>query len=389
MLSAYGEGNQFRTPGNADSLPASSLRLFASGVTGDVSIGFGTRTQFAAGYRGGYSYNNRYSELNGPSHTAWFELRTDPARHTVLTLGAQGESGLISDALFGPSYLLTVASRAQSPSELSDGILNATAVSQLDSAVDLAISAGRRRAGAAYATVSRSVSRRFTAHLRIGALRELHSYSRERLVAARYPNTTVTTADLDLAFSLSPRTRIHGTAGYVRSASRDYRSNWQTGGIGLERQFGRASFGSVQAGYMRLAEPGTSGFGTSSYTVAGAYGTTKRYHSLALLCRRGMGDLHGLGALSTTECNAAWSWTPPATGWRLAGSLGYERFGGGTLDALEAWVGQASAVRTLGRHFELSFTGVYLSYAASGLASVNRSALRIALAWRPDPERRR
>lgn len=388
-VSVYGEGDLYRMSDYGGTVSQPSLRMFASGVTGDLSAGFGTRTQFTAGYTGGYIYNSRYSVLNGASHTAWFELRTDPARRTLFTLGARGESGLISDALFDPSYLLTVASRVGSTDELLDGVVNAGADSQLDSAVDLALSAGRRRAGAAYASLSHAVSRRFTASLRMGAMRELHSYSREEQLATRYPNATVGMGDLSLAFSLSPRTRIRGIAGYTRTTSRGYHSEWETGGLGVERQFSRNSFGLLEAGYSRMTDAATVDFGTSSYMVFAAYGRTHGAHTLALLCRRGLGDVHGLGAQSTTECSAAWSRAPLASGWTMGSSVGYQRFSGGSLDALQSWVAQASLLRQVGPHFGLSFTAVYLSHTVPALADVARAGLRVALVWRPAPERRR
>lgn len=385
-IAGYAEGDYFQLPYPAAGLGSSQLWLFTSGATGDVAAHFGQRTQFSANYQGGYSYNHRYDRLNGANHRVSLELQTDPARHTVFAFGATGETGLVSDALFDPSYALSVAQQSVSLEQLAQGLTENSPELILNSAVELALSGGRHKSGAAFARISHTDSRRLTLQLQAGAVRELHSYSREQLVLSQYPNVTIGMADLRLTYALSRRTRISGDVGYTRSYSREYRADWQSSGMGIEHEFGRRSFGSLQGGYVRISEPGSEGFGRSSYTMGAAYGTTKGYHTVAMRFRRGAGDVHGLGSQSTIGFDGAWSWNPHATSWALGSGLGYERLEGGTPGRFEAWICQATAVRRLSAHFEMALTAVYMAHSSPGLEDLTRTGLRTTLIWRPNPE---
>jgi len=388
-ISGYAEGDLLRAPYAAGDPQLSQLWLFTSGATGDVAAHFGRRTQFSASYLGGYSYNQRYPAQNGAHHTVSLDLRTDPARHTVFTLSAEGDSGVMSDALFDPSYTLSVARQASSVDQLSHGLLEDNPGSLLNSPLELAVSGGRRRSGAAYASVTHSYSRRFSSYLRVTAAREMRSYSREQQVPSQYPNVTIGMADLGLAYLLSTRTRITGTVSYTRSYSRQYGADWQSSGLGIERQFGRRSFGSLQAGYVRMSDPRTGGFGRSSYSMSGVLGTTKGFHTIAMTFRRGVSDLHGLGSDSSLGFDGAWSWAPHTSAWTMGSSFGYERTQGGGFGSLQASVGQANAVRRLTAHLNMAFAFVYMRSSFSDIAGFTRAGLRVSFVWTPGLEHRR
>jgi hypothetical protein len=95
-----------------------------SGATADVAWNSGRQTLFSVGYHASYTYNQRYSSLNGFDHTVAIELRTDPARRTVFSLTATGQSGVFSDVLFAASHSLTVAQQASSAQQLASGLLD-------------------------------------------------------------------------------------------------------------------------------------------------------------------------------------------------------------------------------------------------------------------------
>lgn len=380
-ISVYAEGDYLRSPYAIGDPGLASLWLFTGGATGEVAAHFGRRTQFSASYRGGYSYNQLYSALTGANHGVSLDLRTDPARRTNFTLSATGESGVISDALFDPSYALSAARQAASLDQLSRDLLENDPNSLLNSPLELALSGGRRRIGAVYAGVAHSHSRRLSSYLHVGAARELHSYSRDQQVVSRYPNVTIGMADAGLSYSLSTRTRITGTVSYTRTYSREYGADWQASGIGLERLFGRRSFGSLQAGYVRISDPQTGGFGRSSYSIAGAYGTTKGFHTIAARFRRGVADLHGLGSDSSLGFDGAWSWAPHASSWTMGGSFSYEQTEGGGLGLLRASASQANAVLRLTAHLNLGLAFVYMTSSIPDIPGFTRGGVRMSLVW--------
>jgi hypothetical protein len=387
-LSIYSEGDFLRSP--RTELPGpQQLWLFTSGASGVVSVRFGRRTEFSSVYRGGYSYNQRYSTLNGANHSISVELRTDPARHTVFAIGATGESGLVSDALFDPSYTLSVARQSQTVDQLARGLSANNPAAVIDSAVEVALSGGRRRSGEAHASISHAYSPRVSSQATVSVVREIHTYSREQQATQGYPNVTMGMADFTLTYLLSRRTSLAGSAGYARSYARQYRSEWESSSLGLHRELGRRSFGTLQGGYVRIADRQASGFGRSSYTLGGSYGTTTGRHTVAWTFRRSGGDIHGIGSQATVGVDGAWSWFSPTSAWRLGSSVGYERVNGATLGLLQAWLSQATVARRLSAHFELNMTAIYVDHFSGNLERLTRAGLRISLVWRPEPEARR
>lgn len=382
--SAYVGGDWLSSHYNQNDLPDANLWLVTGGATADVAWQLLRRgTEASLSYHVGYNRNQRYAALNGFDHILSFDLRTDTARNTFFTLNATGESGLMSDALLDPRSILLLSQHATSARQLADGLLDNNATAILDSPLELALSGARRRVGTITAGITHAFSRRLTSNLRIGAARELHSFSQEQLMVPRYPNVTIGMADLDISYSLSRRTRIIGNLAYSRSYTQQYRAEWESAGMGVERMIGRASFAYVQAGYARMSQLGDYSAVRNSYTVSGAVGTTKGNHTLAATFRRGLGDLHGLGTENTVAFEGAWSWAPRASSWSVGSSLGYEQLGGGTLETIRAWVYQASAVRRLTPHFSLAFASVYMTDSVPDVVGLTRRGLRVSLVWTP------
>jgi len=366
---------------------STNLWLLTGGVTGDVAWQLQRRgTQASITYHAGYSRNQRFAALNGFDQLISFDLRTDPDRHTFFTLTATGETGLMSDTLFDPRYVLAAALSASSVRQLADSLKNDSGA-VLDSPLELALAGVRHRGGEVFAGVTHSFSRRLTANLRIGGARELHSYSRQQSVVPVYPNVSIGMADLGITYALSPRTQIIGSGTYTRTYSRQYRAEWQSVGMGIERLIGRESFASVQGGYARIWEPGIAGPGRNSYLMSGTLGTTKRYHSLASTFRRGVADYHGLGADNTIAIEGAWTWAPQPSSWSVGSSLGYERLGGGWLGMAQGWVGQANVMRRLGAHMALEFAAVYMADSGRDFAALTRRGARVSLVWTPERPR--
>jgi hypothetical protein len=387
-ISIYGQEDWLRPPQLNPGVPAEDLWFLTGGAAGDLGLYLGRLNTFSIVYHGGYSYNRRYSMLNGANHGLSIDFATDPGRRTVFTLGATGDTGLVSDAIFDPSYILSVTRQAQSLTDLERGILGGNEQSVIDSAVELALSGGRRMSGGAHASISRIHSRRLSSQAEVSMVREIHSYSPESSVSARYPNVTLGMANLRLTYSLARRTRLVGALGYTRSISQQFRSQWEAAGLGIEREFGRRSFGSAQAGYVRLGdmhgEPGRS-----TYMVSGAYGTSIGSHTFAFTGHRSAGDVHGLGASSTVGGNGVWSWRSLRNAWIAGGSIGYERLGEIGTARIQAWVSQINVTRRLSPHFDLAVTAVYVAHMSSDLQDLSRAGVRLCVIWRPTPEVRR
>jgi hypothetical protein len=377
-FSTYSGGDFLQAPSGVGGSGDAPLWLLTSGATADVAAFLGRRTQFTANYHAAYSYNHRFSVLNGFGHSVFLSLRSDPARHTVFTVSAAAETSLLSDALFDASYTMSVAQQSTSADQLAAGLLGNNTGAIASSPLELALAGGRRRIGAAYVGISHTHSRRLTSYVHAGAARELHSYSGDQQLVSRYPNVTIGTADAGLTYSLRRRTRITPSVTYTRSYSRLLRIDWQAAGMRIEQEIGRRSFVSLQGGFARISDPVAGGFGRSSYTTEGTLGTTKGYHTLAVIARRGVADLHGLGADTSVGAEGAWTWTPHNRPWSLGSSLGYERLEGGSVGMLQAWVGQVNAVRRLSTHFELVLAGVYVTDSGRNVRD-----------WSPGPDRRR
>jgi hypothetical protein len=386
-VSAYTGATQLRFSDTGGGTSGARDGLIVSGATADVAWHSGRQTLFSVGYHAGYTYNQRYSSLNGFDHTVAIDLRTDPARRTVFSLAATGQSGVFSDVLFAASHSLSVAQQASSAQQLASGLLENGASAGLNSPLDLALSGSRRRSGAVYASVTHSYSRRLTSSVRVGISRELRSNSGQSEFASLYPNVTVGVADFGLTYSVSSRTRIIGSGNYSRSYTRLHRSEWESAGAGIERLIGRRSFGYVQGGYARMGGVGSAGFGRNSYTISGALGTNKGYHTLAATARRGVSDMYGLGADNTIGFEGAWAWAPHAISWTLGSSVGYERIRGVGVGMVQAWVYQTNAVRRLSDHFEIVFAGVYITNSGRGAIGLASPSLRVSCLWSPRMER--
>jgi hypothetical protein len=237
--------------------------------------------------------------------------------------------------------------------------------------------------------VTHSYSRRFSSYLHVGAARETRRYEQEQEAASQQPDVSIGMADLGLAYLVSTRTRVTGTVSYTRSYSPQYGADWQASGMGIERQFGRRSFGSFQAGYVRMSDPQAGGFGRSSYSMSGSLGTTKGFHAVVMTFRRTASDLHGLGSDWTVGCNAAWSWAPHASAWSVGSSFGYERAEGHELGILQAVIGQANAERRLTPNLHITFAVAYMTSSFAGITGFTPVGVRISLGWTPGLEQRR
>jgi hypothetical protein len=386
-ISAYGGGDWLRFSGPEAAILGPNVWTVSTGATADIDWRLASRrTQFTTSYHSGYNHNGRFSSLSGFDHIVNLDFQTDAANRTVFSLTATGQSGPLADSLFSPSYVLSAAQQSSTIDQLADALLRNGAGGLGDSPIDELLAGARRRSGVVYAGVSRSHSRRLTSFLHVGAVRELHSYSQQTLTA-RIPNFTVGIADLGMSYSLSGRTRITGTGTYTRSYSRLYGATWQSLTVGVERLLGRRSFGSLQTGYARTSEG--NGFGRSSYTASGVLGTHRGNHTIAATFRRGVADLHGLGADYTVGLEGAWSWAPHASPWTMGASLGYERLGTSGIGTTLAWMGQANAVRRLSDHFHLELAAVYLTGSGHDLGGLGRRYARISFVWTPGLARAR
>jgi len=382
-LSVYNGSDWLRVLSNGPQTSASPLWLWTGGATADVAAQFGQKAQLSINYHSGYIYNQQFSVLNGFNHSLTLDFRTDPARRTVFTLSATGESGPIGDALFDPRYTLQQVQSASTIDDIASGINAGHPATILNSPIELALAGVRRRSAAATIGLTRAHSRRLTSFLHVGAAREIHTYGQEQQAVVHYPNTTIGMADAGLSYSVTRRTSINAFAGYTRSYSSAFRLAWESAGMGVQRQIGRRSFGSLQAGYLRMTgvEGGVSGRG--SYTATGTLGTIKGYHTLAATFRRGVADMHGLGAQTAMAGEGAWSWAPHASAWSVGSSLGIERLTGSGVGTIEAWIWQGTATRRLSTHLQIAVAGVYLTDTGSEILGLTRRGFRISFAWRP------
>jgi hypothetical protein len=384
-LAAYSEGDFLQSPSAAQDVGVEPFWVSSAGATGEARLILGRVDQFTVDYTGSYSYNPVYRSLNGAAHTLSLDFATDPSRRTFLAIGATGQTGLTSDALFDPSYILSVTQQAQSLSELSQGLSQETVEGTLNSAVELALSSGRTRSAGARLSLARSHSHRFTSRLDIGITREMRTHTAGQPPSALFPNVTVGQGRLSFVYGLAPRIRLTWGGGYSRSFSRTYLAEYASSGLGIEREVGRRSTVSARAAYVRRIGRSAAEFGDNSYSVAGSYGTTARRHSIGLTLRRSVGDVHGLGSHSTIGADGAWSWTSRTAKWRIGNSLSYEMLNESTLGTIRAWLCQATAVRTLGS-FELMFTTMYLA-SASDVPGLRRTGVRVEFAWAPEARR--
>lgn len=385
-ISTYAGGDWLQmVPAGSGPNPA-PLWLLTTGAGADVAAYWGQRTRLAVTYHAGYSYNQKYSALNGVDHNVTLSFGTDPARHTVFTLSASGESGVTSDALFDPRYAYHVVQGSTSITDVATGLGTASPEQLLSSPVELALAGARRRAGAATAGITHTIAPRLTTFARVGAAREIHSYGGAQQVLVPYPNVTIATSEVGASYQLRPRTRITASAGYARSYTRLYRADWETAGLGVERRIGRRSFGSLQGAYVRMSEAGLGGSARNSYAVTGTFGTMKGFHTLAVTGSRGVASLHGLGAETTHGVEGVWSWAPQASSWTISSSVGYERLRGSAVGTVQAWIWQGNAVRRLARNFQVAFSTVYLSDTGAEVLGLNRRGVRISFTWTPGLE---
>jgi len=382
-VSAYVGGDALRIPNAAGDSTGPGNWLASSGAAADVAWHSGRLSQVSVEYHGSYSYNSEYSPLRGFNHTVSIDIRTDPTRRTTFSILALGESGLVYDAVFGASQSLTVAQQAPSADQLANGLRESSAGTILNSPLNLAFSGARRTSGAAYAELTHLHNRRLTSFVRIVAIRELHSYSQTQQFESAFPSVTVGTMNFGLNFSASTRTRITWNGDYSRSYGRLYRSAWESSGLEIQRLMGRRSFVSLQAGFTRFSDVSAAGSTRNSYNAGAAMGTSKGYHTLTAVFRRGISNTYGLGADSLIGFDGAWVWAPHAISWTLRSSVGYERLQGAGVGMVQSLVYQANAVHRVSGHLQIVFSAVYLTNSNRSVAGVASPSFRISCLWTP------
>jgi hypothetical protein len=87
--------------------------------------------------------------------------------------------------------------------------------------------------------------------------------------------------------------------------------------------------------------------------------------------------------------NGAWSWAPRASLWTLGGTVGVERLQGSGVGSIQALLCQANAIRRLSTQFNMEMTAMYVTNSVANVAGLRREGVRMALVWRPGPDRRR
>lgn len=388
-LTVYEAGYWLSVPTTTGRAP-DSVSLLVGGVEGEISMSrIGRRAEATLVYRGGYQGNHRFDELNGSDHTLRMSLEIDHNRKTSFRFDAIGESRLTSTILFAPARSLTAGQLATNPDELSRSLGGDTTADLISSPVDFLLTGARRTMGSMYAQVTHIIGTRWTVQGRAGVIRDIRSTSNTPQFFSPYPSVTLGTGDASINYALSRRTRFNWATTYSRSYSRLYRFDTEAATMGVERLIGRASFARADGGYTRTAFLGEGRPGRNGYTVAGAVGTTKDRHTLVASFRRGVADLHGLGADTTIGVEGSWAWTTPSSDWALTSSIGYERLTIGGTALLDAWVYHGTVIRRLARHWSVQFDGAYANGYSGALADFSRRGCRLSLIWSPQDVRPR
>jgi hypothetical protein len=244
------------------------------------------------------------------------------------------------------------------------------------------------------ASLSHSYSPRLTLTFRARGRRSQHvSDTGADAVRSAYLvfKTTAGGGNIDISYSLSPRTQVGATVDMERVASRIYDVFTTASTASLGRTLGRRWFVEVHGGVAIANSIQQTSFlrSTSSNPVAGgSLGFKTLDHTFLGSYDRRARDSYGAGAATSSSSSASWLWSRPGRLWWLESSLGWEQLQGGAFStAASGWRATTGLSRRMGTHVVWSMQYAYLDYSGRSQTVYTRSqsAVRVAVMWSPDP----
>jgi hypothetical protein len=196
-------------------------------------------------------------------------------------------------------------------------------------------------------------------------------------------------------YALTPRTEVGLGADYARTFSNFDRIQTGSGSASINHTFARQWFVHLRAGIGALTElRGAAGSPIRrEYSGDAGIGTRLGAHTLLVTISRSIADSYGLGAGNTAGGEAAWTWHRPNGNWTFQGGVIYERLAGRTIQSIQGWLYQATAIRRITRQTNFSVQAVHANnagrYSGGTFTGLERRGVRMTIAWTPGTARGR
>lgn len=356
------------------------------------------------------SYNGftRYSNLNECNHAFSLTIhnKRDPGRKLHTNISTEANASTMTQFLFEPSALARLVDVPATYDVLTQAVVAGsfsndqiasilTGASLPQSPAEIALLGTYYLSAGARGTVSYAPSSRLNVSISFSGIR-LEALPRNDTSTPNgylIPNSTMGTGAIQVGYSLSPRTQFQFGVDSTRASSSIQDSYNNEATVSLSRVMSRRWFLQGRAGIgnvipLRALIP----VNQSPHAIGGGgIGFKTDAHTFMLQSSVSRSDPYGIGALSTTFANAAWSWRPRISGWSALSDAEWQQMNGNTARLSSSWGGRIRLTRQLTRQTDITIAFAYLSN--SGLIAQNFSnrALRsliLSFRWVPGGERR-
>lgn len=371
--------------------------VFGGGFSADLGWYLpGRRTEAFADWSVSYDGNARYPELNGTSYRFSLGVQRKVAPGVTFSLIGAGESSTLADYVFGMSRSLTLTSRSTSLGQLIRSVVsNPAPAATVASPIGVTLFGARRRDASVGAKITIAQSPRFTWNIGTSVLRDFPAGNPNASLVGTvlYPGVTTGGVSAGFTYSLTPQTEIGLGADYARTFSSFDRIQIGSGSASISHTFARQWFVHVRAGIGALADL-RSAVGSPvrrEYSGDAGIGTKLRAHTFLVTVSRSIADSYGLGAANTAGGEVAWNWHRPNGNWTIQSGVIYERLAGRTIQRIQGWLYQATALRRITRQTNFSVQAVYANdaghYSGGNFTGLERRGVRMTIAWTPGTAR--
>ncbi len=381
-------------------------RQSSVGGTATISYNrFQERSGISFSYRPSYLMGLGEYGVQSHNHSMSFSYRRNLSPKWTHSVSVSGAINSLSDSLFVPTSLSTVASTPATFDQLSSAIVGGrytnspltaalTSAPVVESPAAWVLYGNRLLTSGATSSLSYSRSTRLSFHGTVSATRtqplsddhQSQTGHPEYLVA----RSTSAGGDIGVSYSLSPRTQVSGDWATARTISNIQDTYTHRATVSLARVMSPRWFVQVQGGtgWIRPVRDFIASPAGAQYLAGGSIGYRTYAHTFLVQTERSIGDTYGLGAGSSVSASAAWNWNRPGSNWSLVSNFGQQWLGGNRLATLNTWRGTAGLLRKAGPHVAVLTQYAYTSdsqidsrFSAEG----GRHMVRVSVLWIPNP----